>query len=252
MADASAQVIEGFRSLIGLRSFADELDQLPPGKPRLDDEDFLAFCYRNCHRSGAQLFQDLFVAYSLLERRAGFFVEFGATDGVELSNTRLLEKDYEWRGILAEPARIWHDKLRRNRRCIIDTRCVWRRSGETLDFREAPLPELSTIDAFAASDGHAPARAGGRSYPVATVTLNDLLTEHAAPPRIDYLSIDTEGSELDILSAFDFGRYRVEIITVEHNFTPAREAIHALLTSSGYARKFESLSHWDDWYVRQV
>jgi FkbM family methyltransferase len=249
MTDASAQVVDGFRSLIGLRSFAQELDGLPPGKPRLDDEDFLAFCYKNCHRSSAQLFQDLFVAYQLREKGNGYFVEFGAADGVFLSNTLLLERDYGWQGIAAEPARTWQERLRRNRRCEIDTRCVWSRSGERLKFNEAPMPELSTVDAFTEADGHAPLRAGGVRYEVSTVSLNALLEEHRAPQHIDYLSVDTEGSEFEILRAFDFGRHRMSVITVEHNFAPARDEIHALLSARGYERKFASLSQWDDWYV---
>lgn len=249
MAETTAQVTEAFRSLLGLRSFTQELERLPADATRLDDEAFLAFCYRNCHRSHAQLFQDLFVAYELREKREGFFVEFGAADGIELSNTCLLEKDYRWRGILAEPARIWHERLARNRRCIVDHRCVWSRSGETLAFNETPLPELSTLDAYTASDGHAPLRAAGLRYPVPTIALNDLLAEHGAPRQIDYLSVDTEGSELEILRAFDFERYRVGIITVEHNLAPAREQVHALLAGKGYRRKFEPLSQWDDWYV---
>ncbi len=250
MAEISRQVAEAFRTLLDLRNFSQELERLEAGKPKIDDEAFLAFCYQHCHDSSAQLFQDLFVAYQLGERTNGFFVEFGAGDGVDLSNTYLLERTYRWRGILAEPARIWHERLERNRLCIVDHRCVWGKSGETLLFNETSQPELSTLEAFSASDSHARAREGGKRYPVATVALNDLLAEHDAPRHIDYLSVDTEGSELDILRAFDFDRYLVDIITVEHNVAPARESIHALLATRGFQRKFEAFSQWDDWYVR--
>lgn len=250
MAEISRLVAEAFHSLLDLRSFSQELDRLEPEKPRIDEEAFLAFCYKHCHRSTAQLFQDLFVAYQLRERTNGFFVEFGATDGVDLSNTCMLERTYQWRGILAEPARIWHERLARNRGCVVDHRCVWHKSGETLVFNETSQPELSTLEAFSAGDSHAQARECGKRYPVATVALNDLLAEHVAPRHIDYLSVDTEGSELDILRGFDFDRYRVDIITVEHNLGPAREQIHSLLSARGFQRKFEALSQWDDWYVR--
>ncbi len=86
---------------------------------------------------------------------------------------------------------------------------------------------------------------------VPTITLNDLLLEAQAPREIDYLSIDTEGSELSILQAFDFDRWRVKLISVEHNKTPLRAEIHDLLAARNYRRKWTRLSGVDDWYVLQ-
>ena len=201
--------------------------------------------------SRAQLKQDIFVLIETRFKRNGFFVEFGATNGIDLSNTWLLEKEFGWTGILAEPANSWHEALKRNRTAKIETKCAWSRSGETLKFTMANEGEYSTISEFTNQDSKSFKRRDGTTYPVETISLLDLLKTHDAPTFIDYLSIDTEGSEYDILQAFDFDAYRFGVITVEHNYTGARDRIHDLLSSAGYRRKFDGLSMWDDWYVQR-
>lgn len=200
-------------------------------------------------RSTAQLHQDLFVLNELGFKRGGYFVEFGATNGRDLSNTYLLEKEFDWQGILAEPARCWHTALTRNRSCALEFDCVWRESGATLQFRETGTAEFSTISDFRSVDLNTTRRGDGVAYSVRTISLADLLHKHDAPAEMDFLSIDTEGSEYEILQAFDFDRYRFRVIAVEHNYTPSRQRLEALLSSRGYRRKFEGFSRWDDWYV---
>lgn len=206
--------------------------------------------FNSFQNSRAQLRQDLFVLSELGFKRDGYFVEFGATDGVGLSNTFLLEKEFGWRGILAEPSRRWHNDLKRNRDCNIETDCVWRESNSTLSFNEADLGEYSTISSYSSSDIHKEVRKQGKTYDVNTITLGDLLDKFHAPKQIDYLSIDTEGSEFEILSAFNFDKYQFKIITCEHNFAPQRDQINSLLTINGYVLKHHGLSKFDDWYVR--
>jgi FkbM family methyltransferase len=200
-------------------------------------------------KSKAQLKQDIFVLDELGYKRDGYFVEFGATNGVDLSNSYLLENEMGWTGILAEPARVWRDALSANRKCHIDFDCVWSKSNEEVEFNEVGAAELSTIDTFSDGDEHAKTRQLGNKYKVHTVSLHDLLQKYNAPKEIDYLSIDTEGSEYEILSAFDFDSYKFKIITCEHNYTPMREKLYDLLTSKGYTRKYTEYSRFDDWYV---
>ncbi len=90
----------------------------------------------------------------------------------------------------------------------------------------------------------------GTSYDVTTISLNDLLAEHNAPAVIDFASIDTEGSEFDILNAVDFDRWTFRVMTIEHNFAPQRDDIYTLLTSKGYVRVLEDISRFDDWYIK--
>ena len=199
-------------------------------------------------QSTSQLNQDFFVLQELAWKTGGYFVEFGATNGFTYSNSLLLEREFGWTGILAEPARIWNQALRKsNRTASLVFDCVWSRTGETLTFNEADWAELSTIGEFEQNDNHNRHRT--RSYKVNTISLLDMLKQQGSPKVIDYLSIDTEGSEYEILRAFDFQSYRFNCITCEHNHTEYRGKIHDLLASHGYRRKFEEFSEFDDWYV---
>jgi FkbM family methyltransferase len=198
------------------------------------------------HHSRSQFGQDLFVLYQSGFRKHGYFVEFGATNGLDLSNSFLLEEEFAWSGILAEPARRWHKELRANRACHIETDCVWSESGALITFEEADWGELSGVRTERSAD----TKKKGKTYSVTTISLLDMLDKYSAPKEIDYLSIDTEGSEFDILSSFDFSRYQFNVITCEHNDGPRRESIFSLLTANGYVRKFEQISECDDWYVR--
>lgn len=237
-----------FRELLGIREYVGKL--ILEGRREGVDElhRFLAYCGAYMMQSSAQLFQDLLVTYLLKGKRDGYFVEFGATDGVLLSNTLLLERQFGWKGILAEPAKAWHEPLKRNRKSIIDTRCIWSRSGDELDFIETSRAELSTVSSFTDSDHKGRERQSVSSkYRVQTVSLNDLLKEHSAPPNIDYLSLDTEGSEKEILSNFDFKKYRFSVMTIETN--NRSEWRDELVTEQGYRRIFPEISLWDAWYV---
>lgn len=210
--------------------------------------------------SMSQQAQDLFVLSELHDcESAKFFVEFGATDGVSLSNSHLLETKLGWDGILAEPATTWHERLATSRKCKIDHRCVSGATGESVDFLEVLIdekarasPELSGMREFAdTGDWASKIRLShSRTYRVETVSLGDLLEFHNAPYEIGYLSLDTEGSELSTLSNYDFASHQIRVITVEHNYRKdTREAILQLLTAAGYERKYPEISQWDDWYV---
>lgn len=245
---------------VGVTSYANlvDLQKRALDSSRQDLEFLQAFGVANYEwmntllsKSRSQLRQDLFVLSEVGCKRGGYFVEFGATDGIYLSNTHLLEAEFSWTGILAEPARVWGKQLKANRpNASIETLCVWKDSNSILVFNETDNPGLSTIDSFRDNDYHRHSRSAVEKYEVHTISLNDLLIKHRAPKYIDYLSIDTEGSEYDILSAFNFNEFSIGIITVEHNYTPQRDLIFALLTSHGYKRKYVSVSGVDDWYVK--
>lgn len=195
-------------------------------------------------KSNSQLDQEFAALAASGMKRGGFFVEFGATDGITLSNTFFLESEWGWQGILAEPGLEWQARLRQNRTANISPDAVWNVTGEKLSFVESG--ELSTLSDFRKADHH---QRSGRTYQVNTISFSDLLVKYKAPKHIDFLSIDTEGSEFEILASFDFGKHTFGFICVEHNFTESREKIAGLLTSVGYKRVLGHVSEWDDWYI---
>ena len=205
----------------------------------------------------SQLYQDVF-AELIVNHHIGphHFLEFGATDGLSLSNTASLEQLENWSGVLAEPSPQWHFALSYNRpRAKIVKKCVWSESHKNLDFFVSAVGELSTLGEFTRSDessvpGNTKERLkSGEMIKVETISLNDLVrgsNEGACP---DYISIDTEGSEWEILSNFDFSTYRPKVLTIEHNYTASEQKLDLLLSNEGYTRVFRRATAFDAWYV---
>lgn len=212
-------------------------------------KDFIAFSRANIDHSFAQNFQDLFALWVAGGRKNGYFVEFGALNGRDFSNTYMLEK-LGWTGIVSEPHPDYEDRVLQNRNCHISNLCVFDTSGDTINFRMVKgRPAMSGIGETQLNDRAAEHRNRFVEVPVKTITLNDLLGQYQAPTDIDYISIDTEGSELRILKAFDFEKYNVKSFCIEHNFTQ-REAHTELMEGKGYQRVFHEISDHDDWWVR--
>jgi hypothetical protein len=117
---------------------------------------------------------------------------------------------------------------------------------------ETEMDGLSTIASMNPDDWAYYARLNNATYyPVTTISLEDLLVKYDAPRYIDYLSIDTEGSEFEILNSFDFSKYYIKYITVEHNYTNIRKDIEKLLVDKGFVKSNRD-TEYDDWYVNNT
>lgn len=221
----------------------------------------LNFFEENAHRSHSQALQDLFVIFfSNYIGKIGYFVEIGAADGKHFNNTLLLER-IGWKGILVDPVDYGSSDLIRN--SIKDKRCVYSESGLKLKFKEQEKidiqidPNVPQTKEFSGLYNHLSDYAknlkSGLTYEVETVSLNDLLEEHGAPTKIDYISIDTEGSEFEIIKNFNFDKYDVEIFTIEHNGASYRQDIIKLLESRKYYRipPGHFSPGFEDWYIKK-
>ena len=202
-------------------------------------------------KSVSQIGQDLWVLEKTGYKRGGYFVEFGATDGVLLSNSWLLEKEFGWQGLLAEPNPKFFAQLQQNRNCILSDQCIGGETGKQVEFIFADA--FGGSQDYADDDQHkdkrAAYRAAGRVANLTTISLHDFLQQHKAPKEIDYLSIDTEGSEFEILQAFPFEQWNIRLLTVEHNFTERRKDIRRLLEGIGYKCRE---AQWDDWFEKDI
>jgi FkbM family methyltransferase len=201
-------------------------------------------------KSYSQYEQDLAVLRFYKMKKNGFYLDIGAFDGVKLSNTYLLEKDYDWKGICVEPLPSRYEELVKSRpNSICVNNACYSQSHLTVPFFIANNFEMLSgishcIDSFHVDE----VNANKTEILVKTMKLNDILEQHGAPRFIEYLSLDTEGSEFEILKAVDFSKYTFGIIHVEHNYVEKnRSRIQQLLLANNY--KYIRENHYDDCYM---
>lgn len=200
--------------------------------------------------SYSQIGQDLDVVRKYNSKRNGFFVDIGASDGITYSNTYLLEKEYGWNGICVEVIPSKYNELINNRhssKCCY--KAVYHTTNIYVKFNIANGCDLfSGIDETLTCEKHKEWIDKDKTViDVETITLTDLLNQNNAPSFIEYLSLDTEGSEYEILKGFDYSKYTFGYIDVEHNFEePTRTNIRKLLEENGYIYICEN--KWDDCY----
>lgn len=170
----------------------------------------------------------------------GFFVDVGAHDGIVHSNTYALEQ-LGWTGLAVDPNHETCDIMRRDRTCLVA--CV-------------AASDVAGSLYFDGVSVHGKRELEGWDVPAQT--LATLLTEVDAPPVIDYLSIDVEGHELEVLAGMDFARWHVRLITIEHNLycdgPDRKNAIYDILTGHGFERVREDVvaegyGAYEDWFV---
>lgn len=178
-------------------------------------------------------------------KEAGFYVDVGCHDGIDISNTYLLDNS-GWKGICIDPFPRNFD----SRTAQVVTAVVYSSNGHEVEFdysREDP--GCSGIESELGMHKE-------RLYKTTTIekhkfktrTLESILTDCNAPRKIEYLNMDIEGSEYEVLRVFPFEKWSFKMMSIEHNFEePKRSQIRQLLETKGYI-----LAHSvyvDDWYV---
>jgi FkbM family methyltransferase len=173
-------------------------------------------------------------------RERGFFVEVGANEPQQRSQTWHLEQA-GWNGVLIEPQPDLAEQLRQARSAkVFAVAC----SSPDNAGRALPLHiagPLSSLDRGGMAAGASPERI----IDVPVRALDQILSEAQAPSPIDFLSIDVEGHELDVLRGFDIARWKPRLILLEDHVTDLTK--HKFLTHAGYRliRRFDN----NGWYV---
>ncbi len=216
------------------------------------DDAFCRFVLRRFHSAGSQLGQDLLALFAV-GPGPGVFLDVGASDPVEISNTWLLEQ-VGWDGLLVEPNPDLHDAIRSARRAeLVPAAASATEAGEaTLRIVEDD-PELSQLEAGLEPDelDMRGARARHRRITVPLVAIRDLVERTLARfGRLDYVNLDVEGLEGDLVRGFPFDLARPALLTVEHNHARSRGAVRERLVEAGYAELGAAFSRWDGWFVR--
>ncbi|OBH58691.1 FkbM family methyltransferase [Mycobacterium sp. E2479] len=224
----------------------------------------------------SQIGQDLFLNRWFFNNRGpGFFIDVGAYDGVVGSNTFYFEKHLQWRGIAFEPNPATFETLKANRSCRLIQGCAYDEDGQ-ISFLglskdgqgKAKSRPPGSLLSMIFDSSHGGTMLGGipehmnqvrwvewigkamkLERTVETVPCHriDTVLKECGVKTVDYLSIDVEGAELEVLRGIDFDRVQVNVISIEHNHEFSK--VYDLLTTSGF--EYAGLLFFDEIFVHK-
>lgn len=195
------------------------------------------------HESKSENGQDLFALFSNKYKRGGTFLEFGAFDGVTFSNTFLLERLFNWSGLLLDPIPRHFKEMKLNRNCVSIHAAITASKKEFVKILESPASNLSKpVSKRSITD---------KNHKVPAFTLSEIIDKYFPTKSLDFLSIDVEGEDLEILASIDFSKYEINSICVEHNNRIGSDGLLRYMEKSGYALVWNEYSGNDFWFIRQ-
>ena len=204
-------------------------------------------CFAEWERA-SQLHQDMQALEYLGCKKDGFYVDIGANDGKQISNTFVMDTQFSWKGLCVDP----FPANMEQRSCSVLREVVSNATGDKIQFehkggedqRDVLGGMKDTID----PDG----RHGAEStlFNFTTVSMTDLLDKNHAPTVLDFVSIDVEGAEVLVLQGLDFKKYCIQFLTIEHNgYEPLRSDIRDIMVAAGH--EYAGKDHFDDYYSRK-
>jgi len=211
-----------------------------------------------CHVFYSQCGQDQYVLkHFFSEVTDGFFVDIGAYDGISFSNTKLLE-ELGWKGICIEPLPEIFQELCNNRSCICVNGCITNNPG-MVEFTQIVCPSVPTHQMLSGitqaydprhvnriNQDIAPCNGSKKTILVQGYLLSDILDSYHIS-HVNYLTLDVEGGELEILKSIPFNRITIDVIDVENNY--GDPGIRRFLESRGF--KYVTRLVCDEIYINK-
>jgi FkbM family methyltransferase len=172
----------------------------------------------------SQYNQDKYLDYSFFRGKInGIFVDVGAYDGFDISNTYYFEKDRSWSGICIEPSPQSFELLKKNRNCIFENCAISDIEGE-LDFvnitgwgaSASGFKDESGKVIKTAKDSVKEHGGTWEIIKIPTFRLDTILNKHKFRV-VDYMSIDVEGFEINVVKSIDWNKYYIQYLSIEKN-----------------------------------
>jgi FkbM family methyltransferase len=159
-------------------------------------------------------------------KKNGVFVDIGASNGIDLSNSYFFEKELSWSGICVEPQEFFFKDLSKNRNCVCIQGCVsdFNGVGRFMEIGGYGRMLSGLVDKYdkkwinVVNNVIESSDSEKNEINVNCHLLNDILIKYDIK-KIDFCSIDVEGCELDILKTIDFKKFHFDVFTIENNYS---------------------------------
>jgi FkbM family methyltransferase len=202
--------------------------------------------FYSSHQQDEYLEKNIFKGY-----KNGFYMDIGAHDGVSINNTLYFEKNNNWTGINVEPIKLVYDRLVANRPNNININCAVCEKDGNADFLSniGYTEMISGLECY--YDPRHIQRLQLENYHMGSVTerinvetkrVDTICQEHDIH-HINYLSIDVEGAEFDVIKSINFDKVFIDVIGFENNFDDVSVPIIEYLEKKNYIIIHKSLDY---------
>ena len=217
---------------------------LKPFKIKSMNTEFLAYLLNYQGKTYSQFRQDLFALFISKNWQEKTFIEIGVGNGIEISNTYLLESEHKWDGVLVEPNREFVDSIRNTRSAkLIEAALTTKDIGEVEFFTGKRGVFASLVPTRTTNEQS--------NYRVKSIPVSKVFAEYDRDD-LALLSLDIEGNEEEIIEELMKMKCRPFLIIVEHNYDQAKsQRIKHTLIGNQYELLCEGISEVDFWFVRK-